>query len=346
MAAAKAAFDSPDFVQLGLTSRMGTGTGMLRTLERVRAGLRASQGQVAQLAASVAALEDPAVLLERSTETVETGNVEAANLVLEQYANTLQSTPLLQLAHARLSLPKLRALWQKVQTVDTAPGGGHEAQAAKWCEDFQRESSSLAEQSVLAQRQARTRLLEASTRTAVLQQQVMAQGQILKVLDRDAQSLHALLDRTEHQFDSTMAAIQELQVAAAELSSHGGSADVRKGVAGLFQTLGRAEGQASAGSSEMLDMINAAIQRRDEVVARMTQSTNQVQAALATAQQQRTALIQSSAEQVQSKAKDSSLQSRYEQMCSWTLDDLENRRHREECEKDAIHAALIVLSAH
>lgn len=346
MEAAKAAFDAPDFMQVGLSSRMGTGMAMLRTLEGVRAGLRTSQSKVAILASEAGSAAEDEALLESSDQPVNTGNVDAANLVLEQYATTLQSTPLLQLSHARLSLPKLRRLWAKVQSAGTgATSSGHEAQAAKWCQDFQRDSAAQAAQRKVRERQARLSLMEANTRTAVLQQQELAQSQLLEAADRDVQQLRALQERLQHQFDSTLAAVHGLQAAAGAIAGQGAGAEVQRDLGGLFEKLGRAEGIVPAGNTEILDIVAAALQRREHVVSRLQQSQREVQGALRSAQQQQSSLLQRSAGQ-QTSASGSSLESRYEQMCNWTLEELENRKHREEMEKDAIHAALIVLSAH
>jgi len=286
------------------------------------------------------------VLLERTSESVDSANVEVANLVLEQYANTLQSTPLLQLSRAKLSLVKLKSLWEKVQTLDTSSGGGHEAQAAKWCKDFQHEAANIVEQTSVRKRRAELSLLETETHESVLQQQAMAQSQILKVLGRDTSSLQDLLSELQDQFDSTSQTMQFLRQSAGETASRGGGADVQAGLNGLYENLGKAEGLVSAGSSEIVDILESAIQRRKSAEDKLKTNSVAVQAKLSGVRSQRMSLAQVSNSQAASSLQDKSLQDRYEQMCSWTLDDIEARKHREECEKDAIHAALIVLTAH
>merc|ERR1719223_1899434 len=71
--------------------------------------------------ATVSAASDGAdapVLIEEATVAVDASRLQAGNAVLAQFAQTLQSKPLQQLVQAKLSPPKLTALFQKLQSVD------------------------------------------------------------------------------------------------------------------------------------------------------------------------------------------------------------------------------------
>lgn len=339
--AAKKAFDFDDFLQLTMTVQ-----------HRVRPVF--DEDPLGALVDDAilnnrdAGEEDvPGFLLERSSTSVDTGTVNAAAVVLDEYATTLQSAPLLQLSRARLSLPRLLRLWQVISSVNTtASSAGHDAQAVKWCQDFRKESASLAVSQKAMQQQAADSLAAAETKVSVLQQEVAAQEQMLAVFDRDVQSLKSLQDQVQHQFDSAQALIQDFRREASSLISRaGGRADVAADIGSLEENLGKGEGLVSAGGMEVLDMVQAMISKRSEEESNRRSSAARVRDDLVRTKQDRESLLQRSASQAQASVQNEKLQSRYEQMCGWTLDGLQQKQHRQECEKDAIHAALIILSA-
>merc|ERR550537_1626812 len=96
---------------------------------------------------------------------------------------------------------------------------------------------------------------------------------------------------------------------------------------------------------EVVDMVEALIGKRNNAEAVRKARVTQAQAELQSAKENHMSLLQSQTTQAQTSQQSGALQIRYQQMCQWNMDSLEQRRHREECEKDAIHAALIILSA-
>merc|ERR1719327_1266618 len=70
--------------------------------------------------------------------------VDAASLLLEQYAHSLGSASLLQLARSRPSLVGLRELWKRLSNADaSSAAAGHDAEASMWCRDFERQTEAM-----------------------------------------------------------------------------------------------------------------------------------------------------------------------------------------------------------
>lgn len=336
-------FDDDSFLQLGHHLRRVHANSLHRVREEpdpigvlVDAAIHSSQESEDE--------EAPA-LLERSSVSVDSVSVSAAAVVLAEYARNLKSPSLAQLSRAKLSLPRMQRLWQAVSAAAAAPGSGHEAQAAKWCQDFQRDAKRKAVQRE-AQRQAAENLAEAGGKVSVLQQEITAQDQMLGVFKRDATSLQSLQSQVEHQFDSTDSLIQafreEVSSVATKISGALGT-DAVVEITDLSETLGKAEGLVNAGGKEVVDIVKSMIGKRSSKQAAMQEKANQVKEQLSSAKQEHESLLQRTAITSETTADDEQVQSRYEQMCKWTLEEMNQKQHKEQREKDAIHAALIIL---
>lgn len=267
-----------------------------------------------------------------------------AQMLLEQYASTLNSAMLAQLSRAELSLASLKTLWKQIAAVNTTVvPNEHEAQSIKWCQDFQGQSRDKQNKKRAVRRQALAEISKTETQSLVYGQEAKAQERFLGAVKRDVQTLRDLLSGVTHQFESTGAVTQKLQK---DISRTAGLADptLEPKFFDLQMSLGKVEGLVSAGSAELVDMIKAAAARRDRSGKMWQESLAQVQEAVADVQKQQARLAEEKAEQAQSSDQEDGLRDRYQQMCKWTLDDFQARQRQDQCEKTAIQAALIVLS--
>lgn len=272
---------------------------------------------------------------EGSTLPSRGGPVAAASLLLERYARSLGSAALLQLSRTRLDLGRLSRLWQEVQAAGEE--GGREAQAVSWCRDFKREAQEKAEADHATRVKAAANLTEVEAEQHLLEQEAAAQERVLQVIHEGSDHLKSLLSQVRERAASLLGTIRALQKQAQQLAGQDES--------GLRESLGRAEGLATSGGAEVEDLVSAALSRRQDAERSRKAATDELQQRLAALASRRTALKadagrQSGGEQA------GSLRAHYDQICKWTLEDLQARRHKEEAERDAIHAALAVLSSH
>jgi len=280
-----------------------------------------------------------------SEESTNDGSAAAvAQMLLEQYAGTLNSAMLAQLSRAELSLGSLKTLWKQIASVNiSSTHSEHEAQSIKWCQDFQAQDKEKANKKRVAGRQALAELAQTQTQSLVYGQEAKAQQRFLKAVKRDVAGLRELLGRVSHQFDSTGAVTRKLQQ---DIQRTASLADTRlePKFFDLQMSVGKVEGLASAGSAELLDMIKAAAARRDKSGKMWQDSLAQVQEEVQDVQKQQATLAEEKAEQAEASDQEDGLRDRYQQMCKWTLDDFQARQRQDQCEKMAIQAALIVLS--
>jgi len=274
----------------------------------------------------------PAMFLERSSTTVETSTLDATSLLLEQYGTALGSQPLLQLARSRLSVSKLKNLWHKVQSVDTH--SLHDARSKKeatWCRDFQRTADAQAQKLRIAQREAAEELLQVKSQHTVLEQEVAAADQILRMLDAGTQQMRDLQDRVQHQFDSTSQLLAKVD--------HEASSGSKK----IIKSIGHLQGDVETSNAEFVDIVGTVLARRTTAEEARKKSVVQIHADMAILDQQQVKIAKDGVAREASKAEGQGLRNHYNEMCTWVLADEDDRESREACEKDAIHAALVVL---
>lgn len=284
----------------------------------------------------------------------ESAAAAVASLILERYARNLGSTALLQLSRARLTLAGLMGLWQRVQRDAAASasshgssvggGGRHDDQTAKWCKDFQQDAETQQQQAEAAQEFAAGNLTEVEAEHHLLQKEAQVQDRVLQVVSEGSKSLSKLLGRVEHRASSEAQLIHKLQEQATALADPSAGGNVAIAAAGLREMLGRAEGYANSGGAEVEDLVRAAIKRRTDAERQLRTAAAQLRNRLQFLRQQEASLT-AEASSHQGTQQGSSLQQHYEQMCKWTLEDIQAREHKEEGERDAIRAALAVLSA-
>jgi len=283
----------------------------------------------------------------------ESAAAAVASLILERYARNLGSTALLQLSRARLTLAGLMGLWQRVQRDAAASasghgsgaggGGRHDDQTAKWCKDFQQDSELQRQQAEAAKEQAVTNLTEVKAERHMLQKEAQVQDRVLQVVGEGSRSLNSLLGRVTRRASSEALLIQKLQQQATALADISAGGNVANAVAGLREKLGRAEGYANSGGAEVEDLVRAAIKRRADAEKQLRNAAIQLRNRLQLLRKEEASLTAKANHPVTQQG--SSLQQHYEQMCKWTLEDIQAREHKEEGERDAIRAALAVLNA-
>jgi len=259
-----------------------------------------------------------------------------AGLLLEHYGQSLGSAALLQLSRARLDAEGLRRLAGEVQ----APGeeGGREAQAVSWCRDFEREAAQRAQADFATRVMAAANLTEVEAEQHLLAQEAAAQERVLKVFHQGSKHLETLLTQVRERSSSMLDTIHSLQKDAQQFTA-------QDQFGGLHESLGRAEGLATSSMAEVEDLITAALSRRQEAEKSRKTATDQLRDRLAALERQHAALA-AGVERGGEGDQAGSLRAHYDQICKWTLEDLEARRRKDEAERDAIHAALAVLSAH
>jgi len=266
-----------------------------------------------------------------------------AQMLLEQYASTLNSAMLAQLSRAELSVASLKTLWNQIAAVNASMSHSeHEAQSIKWCQDFQRQTRDSVNKKRATARQASAELATTQTQSLVYGQEAKARGRFLGAVKRDVQGLRELLDRVSHQCDSTGAVTLKLQKDISRTLSFADTSLQAK-FFNLQMSLGKVDGLVSAGNAELVDMIKAAAARRGKSGTMWQDSLAQVQEAVADVQKQQARLAEEKAEQAEESDQEDGLRDRYQQMCKWTLDDFQARQRQDQCEKTAVQAALIVL---
>lgn len=275
--------------------------------------------------------------------------VGAASLLLEQYAHSLGSGSLLQLARARPSLAGLKALWKRLSATDSTTSAGHDAETSTWCRDFERQTEATARAAARARGQAKTGLAAANAERKALEQEAAVRKHLLDELRQGSKSLNALLGSVKRRGASTAALFKAIQDQVQKLLAQNAGdddADVSAKVAAAQEAIGRAEGLSTSGDAEVQDIISAALARRAEVERAAQAGAAQLQAHMRSAERRRAELRRAAAPPASdAEGGTSALKEHYGQMCRWTLDEMQARRLHEESEKDAIRAALAVLGA-
>jgi len=283
---------------------------------------------------------------EKNADSVGSGGVAVASLLLERYARSLKSAALLQLSRARLGLTKLKSLWQRIRKegMHDSVGKGHDAETIKWCMDFQQEIETQSHSARSTETQAAASLAAAHSEHQALEQEVAARQQILQTFSTGADNLQVMLGLAQTRGNATLAMLQSLR-------SFRSNTETR---ARIDQTLGQIEAFTASGDAEVQDIIGAAVTRRADVERGQRASIAKAQARIAALVQEEVTLaitvnasdVILSSSVAASTVKDENLRKHYEQICRWTLENIQARRHQEEGERDAIRAALAVMSAH
>mmetsp|Transcript_78372 Transcript_78372/g.227433 ORF Transcript_78372/g.227433 Transcript_78372/m.227433 type:complete len:985 (-) Transcript_78372:93-3047(-) len=306
-----------------------------------------------QLASAVAQAPSVSLLAEASRQTSEaqgataTAAVLAAGLVLEKYAQSLESDALMRLARSRPSAARLQALWQQVrqrgrQVQGDAKGGAvtpQEAQALKWCADFNHESLALAQKARDDQVQTAMRLGEVGAQLRELGREVELRQREVQAAERLHRELEQLKKREGREADGIAAVVRQLQ---AEVLSAGRRAGDAPDAADLREAIGRIEGGAEASAAEFQDAIAVASERRSALLQEARKELAGAQAKLQNLKAWQASQGNQSRQEVAAPSSPGMLRARYGQMCKWTMEGIQARRRREEGERDALRAALAV----
>lgn len=347
--------DDDDFslMQLSSRSEMGTGAGlmMLRALyklhtpffDRVAAAAGPEDDSDEESDDNVDAAAES--LLEDGTVHATNGNLAAAAMVLDFYADSIGSTMLRQLAHAKLSLAKLQSLWKRVQSVNgsSAHVDSKEKLATQWCKGVERGVTN-APLAAAAGRKAEASIQEAAAWHEVLNEETSARNQLLKAYTQDTQSITNLRAQLLGQFGSLAQFAAGLRQEAASLLSQG--LGTPQTIAGAFESIGRLEDSVSATDAEIADIVNAATLKRGNAEQQQKAVLAQTQAKIKEVERQKAKLSVQSKKQEEASAKAAKQRAHVQTMCDWTMDEIEKRNSREQREKAAIHAALLILGSH
>jgi len=227
----------------------------------------ASESHLAQMIkqAFSPAVSSSMSLIDESTWSTDASTISAANVVLEVFAEEFQSKPLRQLSNAKLTAPKLEALFQKLQAVDpvthagVALGTGKQAEAAKWCEYFEDNVQSTAPvRSALSNvEKAKSILTQVTAKRTALTEEIDARTQLLKTIEQDAQSLSILLQSAKQAPDTTALDARESEIAAQSTGSAGFMS---------FKNLGIAVEGVEGAKTELSDAIEITLRKRRQVV--------------------------------------------------------------------------------
>lgn len=278
---------------------------------------------------------DAPALIEEATVAVDASRMQAGNAVLAQYAQTLQSKALQQLVQAKLSPPKLAALFQKLQSVDPLNHPSHSSeQAEQACLFFEDNAQSAAPvtQAAFKVEKGSNDVAEALSHQSALLEEMSARTQLQRTMEQDVSSLTTLLKTARQGQD-----ISGLTTAEAQLDKQGRtSSGAELGVA--------AEG-VQAAHAELADLLELTLQKR--TLALKTQETKV--ALLQTEQktvngnvaQQKSVALQSETEMKAAEQKLSGIQA----ACGQALASLEQRRHTGHMEAHTIGTVLKVIGS-
>jgi len=285
------------------------------------------------------------IFLEEAAVQVSAVRAMAANLVLEQYAEVLQSPSLKQLARAKLSPPRIAGLWQRLQTMDplthpetAPPPGRREAQAEQWCQYFEThaQAATPVHNAVVQAEKASNELAEATARHAASIEEVAARTQLQRTLEQDVRSLTALLNATQQ--ERAVLGLHPVQDALANqaASAHKSNAKELMDLDGAVQNIRDSH-------VELMDLLHAALQKRS--VALQVQRLKLL-ALLQSTKVEESHLAQKRATAAQAQAGIEAARKRLatiQAACDATLGARGHRQHAGHMEAHAIEVSLKVL---
>jgi len=274
------------------------------------------------------------VFLEASAVSVDTSRMAAASAVLEQYAEVLKSKPLRQLAKAKLSPPKLEALYQQLRNVDPLVGKvpvatqGKQAQAEQMCKYFQEHMQAAApvQKAVSLVEAASNSLAESVSKRAALLEEIDARTQLQRTMEQDLSSLNSLVTLAKQGEDTSALEALGKQLTGEAAMAVGASAEGMEGA-----------------HAELKDLLDMAIEKRSGVLeaqrAKLAQLKVDVKNADADLAQKKGKAAASQASMETARKKLAGITT----SCDATLDALARRRHAGHMEAHAIEIALKVL---
>jgi hypothetical protein len=274
------------------------------------------------------------MFLEASAVSVDMSRMAAASAVLEQYAEVLKSKPLRQLAKAKLSPPKLEALYQQLRNVDPLVGKvpvvtqGKQAQAEQMCKYFQEHMQAAApvQKAVSLVEAASNSLAESVSKQAALLEEIDARTQLQRTMEQDLSSLNSLVTLAKQGEDTSALEALGKQLTGEAAMAVGASAEGMEGA-----------------HAELKDLLDMAIEKRSEVLeaqrAKLAQLKVDVKNADADLAQKKGKAAASQASMETARKKLAGITT----SCDATLDALARRRHAGHMEAHAIEIALKVL---
>lgn len=282
----------------------------------------------------------PSAFLEQSAVRADAQRAAAARVVLQEYAEVLQSQALRKLAHANPNPTKLASLWQRLSAADplTHPGAmaarGKQAQAEQWCAYFQKNKPTVpAHQALVELQSAKALLANMTAQHAAVSEEVDARVQLQRTVEQDVQGLTSVLSILHQGASDSLGKWAQNFTNQLATSSNRGLLGVGEAVEGIRE-----------GHVELADALEAALVGRSAVLQMQRQK-------LAALQQDATAGKDHALTELQARTKNA--QSKVSSMrrklvgigrsCDSTLRALEHRRHAGHMEAHAVEMALKVL---
>mmetsp|Transcript_68461 Transcript_68461/g.173139 ORF Transcript_68461/g.173139 Transcript_68461/m.173139 type:complete len:664 (+) Transcript_68461:1950-3941(+) len=294
--------------------------------------------------------------------TEEATALAVASILLEKYARALDSDALLRISQSHLTSDRLNDLWRKLRTAKVdGQMTAKEHQATKWCADFARESENIALQDSERRKRISASQGETMAQKRALLMEVSVRRRMIEVVERGEYILEQLNRTNGQEVVGVAAALQQLFMQARKISAEGGTeAEDETGqriAAG--ELLGLAEGLSKAGAAELQDAVAGALARRRGSLRATREGLEKAEAKLQAlehkqGEQETPANAVDAGEGGAGGSSGSgsgapvgmgSLRERYGQMCKWTLETIQARRHKQEGERDAVKATVAVLAA-
>merc|ERR1719311_466757 len=242
-------------------------TQIAREIKRVSKSAREATPPVTQLILEAAQEHDEpaeASLLQEEATTMSVALITTATAMLQQFADVLQSKALHQLAKAHLTLPKIAALFRKLDGVDPmAHSKGFPkdktGDALRWCQYFESKKMTVPPAlhvAMLQADQAADELAKTATQHAAILEEVDARTQLHNTVRQDQESLRSLLQVVQHFSEASGTA-----AAQREMKARGGDA------AAMSLAEIQAVDMVGDARSELDDVVGAAVRKRAEVQA-------------------------------------------------------------------------------
>lgn len=287
-----------------------------------------------QFSADLAGFVQVSMHAAASATTLDSTSLLVATTMLQEFADVFQSKALHQLAKAQLDMPKLMALYQKLQAVDPSrhPGTmlkGKQGEALRWCTFFEsNEQSATPLHATKSQAEkAADDLAEAATRRAAILEEVAARTQLEKTVAQDMRGLSSLLEIVRVPQDASL--VQRQLVDQGFSGADEATIEVTMGV--------------GAAGAEIEDVVQAAMKKRKEVQAAAQKRLAKLKAEAGTAS---TLWSQRNTSAARAKAAVESVEHQLNKVgakCDGVAAQFAGRRHQSKMEIQAVVMAIRLL---
>eukprot|EP00933_Yihiella_yeosuensis_P079964 TRINITY_DN93383_c0_g1_i1.p1 TRINITY_DN93383_c0_g1~~TRINITY_DN93383_c0_g1_i1.p1 ORF type:complete len:991 (+),score=421.23 TRINITY_DN93383_c0_g1_i1:113-3085(+) len=274
-----------------------------------------------------------------SSMVVPTSVVEAVSLVLDNFAQNLNSMALMELSKSDLSDGKLEERWEKVKMTRDHSQEDRDVEAEKMCKSLQQKQDVAAKEAARSEAASFVSSLEAQAEAKVIRHEVAAREQNLKAFGKGSQSLLGLKAELKQQAAKEFALLQKVRVEAAKMLGGAGDEAASAPMAELKTKVERIESLSTEGEDKLEDAVAAAAARREMSEQAGRKELEDLKDRAHTLELKASAASKTSAEGAEAE------KNKLDQMCSVTMEGIEARLTKEENERRAIRVAMIVLTS-